>query len=204
MIRQRLLPSQLVLPCALVGFAGTASAATGPNGLVAHAACDDVGSFGRTTCDIWVVDPRDPATPPRNLTESPELDEGDPSWSPDGARIAFTSDLGACNTNLWVMNANGTGKMQVTYRDQPGTYACQLERTWSPDGAELAFPAVREETMEDPITGEPVAAAQYEIVTINPDGTGEQVISVGAAGAPRRSRRIEPLPGRRTAHAWSS
>ncbi|TMM47342.1 amidohydrolase family protein [Qipengyuania marisflavi] len=52
-----------------------------------------------------------------------------PRFSPDGRRIAFTSDRGG-GDNIWVMNTNGSDKKQVTKEDfrllnQPG---------WSPDG----------------------------------------------------------------------
>ncbi|MFO6446374.1 amidohydrolase family protein [Erythrobacter sp. NE805] len=52
-----------------------------------------------------------------------------PRFSPDGRRIAFTSDRGG-GDNIWVMNADGSDKRQVTKEDfrllnQPG---------WSPDG----------------------------------------------------------------------
>lgn len=230
-----------LLSLSLAGTPDPACAATAPNGLIAYTACEFAADVGRTTCDLWVVDPSAADPTPKNVTRTPEVDEGDPTWSPDGSRLAFTRDIGACNTNLWVMNANGSGQRQVTYRDQPDTYACQLEPTWAPDGRELAFlrtnpdssvleivvidvdggaervvtppegpgasfgalelawspdggkiafSAVREETMEDPTTGEPVVAAQYEIVTINPDGTGEQVVSAGLPGS-RRAATLE-------------
>lgn len=55
--------------------------------------------------------------------------EVQPRFSPDGRRIAFTSDRGG-GDNIWIMNADGSDKRQVTKEDfrllnQPG---------WSPDG----------------------------------------------------------------------
>ncbi|WP_448501488.1 amidohydrolase family protein [Sphingomonas sp.] len=55
--------------------------------------------------------------------------EVQPRFSPDGRRIAFTSDRGG-GDNIWVMNVDGSDKRQVTKEDfrllyQPG---------WSPDG----------------------------------------------------------------------
>lgn len=234
---------------ALAILPAAASAATAPNGSIAYTACSYDADLGRDTCDLWVTGPNGTDPAPKNLTRTPDVDEADPTWSPDGSRLAFTRDIGSCNTNIWIINANGTGGRQITYRDQPDTYACQLEPTWSPDGSQLAFvrsnpttfvaeiividinsgdervvsppsgsgdgfgalelawspdgsklafSAVREEMMEDPITGEPEAAAQYEIVTINLDGSGEQIIS---AGAPN-SRRAATLEEDR-APAWS-
>jgi len=42
-----------------------------------------------------------------------------PTWSPDGEHIVYTSregrdNTGAYNQDIWVMNANGTGEMQLT------------------------------------------------------------------------------------------
>ncbi|BDI60079.1 amidohydrolase family protein [Qipengyuania nanhaisediminis] len=55
--------------------------------------------------------------------------EVQPRFSPDGSRIAFTSDRGG-GDNIWVMNADGSDMRQVTKEEfrllnQPG---------WSPDG----------------------------------------------------------------------
>ncbi|TGX56219.1 amidohydrolase [Sphingomonas gei] len=59
--------------------------------------------------------------------------EVQPRFSPDGRRIAFTSDRGG-GDNIWVMNRDGSDKRQVTEEDfrllnQPG---------WSPDGRYIA------------------------------------------------------------------
>ncbi|MGB7404721.1 MAG: amidohydrolase family protein, partial [Pacificimonas sp.] len=52
-----------------------------------------------------------------------------PRWSPDGRRIAFTSDRGG-GDNIWVMNANGSDRRQVTKED----FRLLNQPSWSPDG----------------------------------------------------------------------
>jgi Tol biopolymer transport system component len=39
--------------------------------------------------------------------------DGQPSWSPDGTKIVFSSTIGG-GRNIWSMNANGTGAVNVT------------------------------------------------------------------------------------------
>ena len=52
-----------------------------------------------------------------------------PRFSPDGRRIAFTSDRGG-GDNIWVMNVDGSDKRQVTKE----TFRLLNQPTWSPDG----------------------------------------------------------------------
>jgi Tol biopolymer transport system component len=52
-----------------------------------------------------------------------------PRFSPDGTRIAFTSDRGG-GDNIWLMNADGSGKSQVTKED----FRLLNQPSWSPDG----------------------------------------------------------------------
>jgi Tol biopolymer transport system component len=56
--------------------------------------------------------------------------EADPTWSPDGTRIAF-GHLAA----IWVMNADGSNQMALT--DETAIFA--LQPSWSPDGTRIAF-----------------------------------------------------------------
>ncbi|TRD11088.1 amidohydrolase family protein [Erythrobacter insulae] len=56
-----------------------------------------------------------------------------PRWSPDGSRIAFTSDRGG-GDNIWVMNRDGSDKRQVTKED----FRLLNQPTWSPDGRFIA------------------------------------------------------------------
>ncbi|UVO50850.1 amidohydrolase family protein [Sphingomonas sp. SUN019] len=55
--------------------------------------------------------------------------EVQPRFSPDGARIAFTSDRGG-GDNIWIMNRDGSNKQQVTKED----FRLLNQPSWSPDG----------------------------------------------------------------------
>jgi imidazolonepropionase-like amidohydrolase/Tol biopolymer transport system component len=55
--------------------------------------------------------------------------EAHPRFSPDGRRIAFTSDRGG-GDNIWVMNRDGGDKRQVTKE----SFRLTNQPSWSPDG----------------------------------------------------------------------
>lgn len=55
--------------------------------------------------------------------------EHQPRFSPDGKRIAFTSDRGG-GDNIWIMNVDGSDKRQVTKED----FRLLGQPSWSPDG----------------------------------------------------------------------
>ncbi|MEL7728032.1 amidohydrolase family protein [Citromicrobium bathyomarinum] len=59
--------------------------------------------------------------------------EVQPRFSPDGTRIAFTSDRGG-GDNIWIMNADGSDKRQLTKED----FRLMHQPTWSPDGQFIA------------------------------------------------------------------
>jgi putative hemolysin len=93
-------------------------------------------SFGLTTSDIWVINAD--GTGQKNLTDTPDIDEGFPSWSPDGQHIAFTSRRDG-NNEIYVMQADGTNASRWT--DNP---ADDFAPAWSPDGAQIAFVSDRD------------------------------------------------------------
>jgi TolB protein len=57
----------------------------------------------------------------------------EPSWSADGARIAFSSRREG-TFDIYVMNADGTGTKRLT-----STKESESHPTWSPDGGKIAF-----------------------------------------------------------------
>ncbi len=56
-----------------------------------------------------------------------------PSWSPDGTRIAFASNI-AGDYNIYIIKPDGSGLQQLTTRTD-----VDIEPTWSPDGEYVAF-----------------------------------------------------------------
>lgn len=72
--------------------------------------------------DIFIIDP--PNSKPRRLVEGIS-----PAWSPDGERIAYGTRDGRNYGQIYVMNADGSARRQLT---KVKNGACFPD--WSPDG----------------------------------------------------------------------
>jgi hypothetical protein len=95
----------------------------------------DVSPDGRTIAfdllgDIYTM-PIAGGTPTR-IAEGLAYEQ-QPRFSPDGRRIAFTSDRGG-GDNIWIMNADGSDKRQLTKED----FRLLNQPSWSPDGRFIA------------------------------------------------------------------
>jgi TolB protein len=96
---------------------------------------------------LWIMKPD--GRNPHPLTNKDDID---PTWSPDGSRIAFASSRSGAR-QLFVMNADGSNIQQVTDLGNMGGRS-----SWSADGTKLAF-----------YRG---SASDHNIYVINVDGTG--------------------------------
>ncbi|MCY4019078.1 MAG: hypothetical protein OXG39_06690 [Chloroflexi bacterium] len=66
----------------------------------------------------------------RNLTNHP-ADDIQPDWSPDGRRIAFSSNRDG-DYDIWIMDADGSNLIHVVNTDKHEFYP-----RWSPDGTHI-------------------------------------------------------------------
>jgi Tol biopolymer transport system component len=84
--------------------------------------------------DIWKVPMENGRAEAAILLITSTKRQWDPRYSPDGKKIAFTSDRGGL-TDVWVANADGYEMTQVTTLKGNGTGGAR----WSPDGKQIAF-----------------------------------------------------------------
>jgi len=112
------------------------------------------------TTEIYVADAG--GGEQRRLTRN-EVDDFDPTWSPDGSRIAFAR-RSPTGFDLYVMNADGS-------RPQPlvATAGVEFAPAWSPDGRRIAF------SRAGVAEGDPKGA----IVLVDVDTGEETVVSEG-------------------------
>ena len=94
---------------------------------------------GQPCDDLWVMDAD--GTNQTNLTNTPDTNEGQPAWSPDGTKIAFTGpgDLNEDRSgglgDVYVMDADGTNRTNLT--DTPDDL--DYQPSWAPSGAQITF-----------------------------------------------------------------
>jgi TolB protein len=69
--------------------------------------------------------------------------DAQPAWSPDGKRIAFSSNRANGNIDVWVMDADGGHPHRLTHAD-----GIDLGPAWSPDGDRIAFTTDRDGDLE--------------------------------------------------------
>ena len=72
---------------------------------------------------------------PRNLTNTPGVNERSPIWSPDGQSVAYFSDEGG-EYKLHVRNQDGSGSVRKYELNGAGFYDTP---SWSPDSQKIAF-----------------------------------------------------------------
>ena len=138
-----------LLATAPLATSAAVAAVPGANGKIVFASERDDNQ------EIYAMD-ADGANQTR-LTYHPAYD-GQPRWSPDGARIAFISRRESNKFDLYLMNADGTNQKRLTNNGRDNGFPC-----WSPDGTRLVF-----------ISGSLMDFESYEIYVINADGTGPE------------------------------
>ena len=96
----------------------------------------------------------------QNLTDNNSAIVTELSWSPDGAEIAFSGSRDYAGTDIYKMNANGSGMIRLTDSPDPESYP-----SWSPDGKDIAY--IKTDRYERNRTG---------IYVVNSDGSNPTLI----------------------------
>ena len=90
----------------------------------------------RSRNDIFLINPD--GSDLIRLTSNSRFNNFDPTWSPDGSKIAFTSNRDGNFFELYTIDSDGTEIRRLTHRSSPyGPHVYTF--SWSPDGKNIVF-----------------------------------------------------------------
>jgi Tol biopolymer transport system component len=116
----------------------------------------------------------------------PGPDERNPAWSPNGTKLAYNTEeppyctSAPCQEQIYTVNADGTNPTPIL---SPGFF--DRLPVWSPDGTKIAFQTDRDDP--DPVNclnGYPYPPCQFDIHTMNSDGTGQTRLTTAYSAYP--------------------
>ena len=124
--------------------------------------------------DVFTLDPTSGEV--TKLTQSRQVADLQPAWSPDGERIAFVRRPNLTGRpDLFVMTAAGKGRTRITSTPVP-----ERDPSWSPSGTSLVYAARTS------------ARGPFRIFLAKPDGSGRVQLTTQAAGSADRAPAISP------------
>ena len=161
-----LIAAAVLVACAaalLVASREAEAAFPGQNGRIAFQGDRDAGG-GNFASEVITVSPDGKRT--RQLTSA--SDSGDPTFSPDGKKIAYAGSRSVYDDeDIYVMDRFGNGKTPLTDNDLP-----EYGPAWSPDGTKIVF--MRQERVAAPDGG---FDWQVDIWVMNADGSGQKKLT---------------------------
>ena len=129
--------------------------------------------------DIFVMG-ADGADVTRLTVNGDEDSDFGPDWSPDGSRLVFAGERAdegpefPDDLDIYVIDADGTNEVNVTdgFESQPGQFQWgDKDPDWSPVDDRIVFSSARI------VEGADDEGAYWRIVTANPDGSDQTIVS---------------------------